>query len=631
MDEALALAARGWYVFPVARTSKAPLTPNGHHDASTDPAQIRRWWERNPDARPGVSLAPSGLIVLDVDVKASKKFPAGAPGMASLDVLMPELPETAAAETPSGGLHLYYQRPADWSPRRVINWRPGLDLLSEGYVVAYPLDEVPLAPAPNLFAGAPELRQERLSGSGADRETPPASPAVLRAAERFLRDHGPAVTGQNGNGHTVQAITKLCWDYALSPEEAWPLLEKWNKTCEPPWDLEGPDSLRYKVEHLYEGEGPRGLARKALELRKAKAPPPAGRIVDLVPAIYADAKLPWVTTPWKSLDEALDGGLPVGSVTYVVAGTGRGKTSFAAQVGTHHAKTMPVVYYMGELSPQKLAARVVAQRTRQPWGDVLRGRVPQEQARRVLEPLDLRVVARSEDPAAAIEAALDACEGGPGPGPVMLVVDYVQLLADEVGEKDLRLSTIAAVRWLTRLTADRGLITVVLSQTSRLTAAHLRADNDIKAEDGVGAAAETSRIENDADNLLTLRIRDDDGNAEILVGKARFRGPSKVGMKFHGSSGLWEERDLEADRVEKQRARLDTIRTTLRRLNEGGVYPSKEMLRKECEVSSKGHWQNLLEDLEDEIQIVDRDPKHHIKLSRPGLFLKTSPKLDRGG
>ncbi len=607
LDAALAMAERGWFVFPVL--DRRPLTQRGYKDATTNPEQIRAWWDYCQSAKPAIDLGRSGLIVLDVDVKNGK------PGMAELEKLLPDLPETAAAETPSGGLHLYYQRPADWAARRVINWRPGLDLLSDGVLFAYPLDEVALAPAPNLFAPSQERPAERLLGSSPDRPVSPASKDVLRAAERFLSEHGPAVEGSGGNGHTVQAITKLCWDYALSPEEAWPLLEKWNEGCEPPWSE---SELAYKIEHLHEGESPRGLARQALEFRRGKAPPPAGRIVDLVPAIYADAALPWVSTPWKSLDEALGGGLPVGTVTYVVAGTGRGKTSFAAQVGTHHAKTMPVVYYMGELSPQKLAARVVAQRTRQPWGDVLRGKVPQEQARLALESLDMRVVARSEDPSEAIEAALGACEGGP----VMLVVDYVQLLADEVGEKDLRLATIAVVRWLTRLTVDRGLITVVLSQTSRFTSAFLRQDSDLKAEDGVGAGAETSRIENDADNLLTLRLRGDDGDAEILVGKARLRGPSVVGMKFHGSTGRWEERELESALVRDGKK----FEETLRALNDAGIYPSKNALRLEMCIANKRKFESILVAMKDRFEVIGRDPSRHVTLKYPGLFLRTSLK-----
>ena len=66
-DHAAGYAERGWPIFPT-RPDKMPLTPHGHLDASTDPADIARWWEANPAA--GIGLATgsaSGVIVLDID------------------------------------------------------------------------------------------------------------------------------------------------------------------------------------------------------------------------------------------------------------------------------------------------------------------------------------------------------------------------------------------------------------------------------------------------------------------------------------------------------------------------------------------------------------------------------------
>ncbi|MCY1077407.1 virulence-associated E family protein [Archangium lansingense] len=59
-----------------------------------------------------------------------------------------------------------------------------------------------------------------------------------------LERHGPAITGQAGGLHTVQAGMILTRDHALTDEEAWPLLEEWNETCVPPWE---PDELRAKA------------------------------------------------------------------------------------------------------------------------------------------------------------------------------------------------------------------------------------------------------------------------------------------------------------------------------------------------------------------------------------------------
>ena len=83
IDAALSYAANGWPVFPChgvsggacscriadcASPGKHPRIARGLHSASTDPAQISRWWERSPSSNIGVRTgAESGLVVLDID------------------------------------------------------------------------------------------------------------------------------------------------------------------------------------------------------------------------------------------------------------------------------------------------------------------------------------------------------------------------------------------------------------------------------------------------------------------------------------------------------------------------------------------------------------------------------------
>ena len=67
LDAALNFADRGWRVFPLRTNSKIPITKNGHLNAASDPHQIELWWSDNPDANIGLSLAPSGLVAVDVD------------------------------------------------------------------------------------------------------------------------------------------------------------------------------------------------------------------------------------------------------------------------------------------------------------------------------------------------------------------------------------------------------------------------------------------------------------------------------------------------------------------------------------------------------------------------------------
>jgi hypothetical protein len=122
VDKALALVALGCHVHPchtadehyvkdgeprVARAKTSHL-PHGHLDASDDPAQIKRWWKKWPDALVGVAAGASGLVCLDIDVDDDKDVN----GWHSLDAagLLP-LPKTAHYLTRRGGTHYVYKAP----------------------------------------------------------------------------------------------------------------------------------------------------------------------------------------------------------------------------------------------------------------------------------------------------------------------------------------------------------------------------------------------------------------------------------------------------------------------------------------------------------------------------------------
>lgn len=141
IEAALAYAAAGWPVLPVAAHGKQPLARHGVHDASVDAAQIRRWWRRWPDAGVGIATgARSGLAIVDVDVKAG-----GRESLAGLRAGR-TLPFTLLAHTGGGGLHLYYRQPEGVRVPNTVGRLPnvdgplpGIDLRGDGgYVVAPP-------------------------------------------------------------------------------------------------------------------------------------------------------------------------------------------------------------------------------------------------------------------------------------------------------------------------------------------------------------------------------------------------------------------------------------------------------------------------------------------------------------
>jgi hypothetical protein len=106
LSRALAYAERGWPVFPCRPGGKAPATRHGFHDASTDPAQIRRWWHLQPAANLAIATGAPGPDVLDIDQRG-----ASGSGFAAFNQLKRagQLEgATALVATPSRGLHAYF-------------------------------------------------------------------------------------------------------------------------------------------------------------------------------------------------------------------------------------------------------------------------------------------------------------------------------------------------------------------------------------------------------------------------------------------------------------------------------------------------------------------------------------------
>lgn len=168
LDHALAYAARGFPVFPLhsvreGRCScgkesckrnqwgKHPRTAHGLKDATTDEAQIRRWWTEWPDANVGIrtGLIDNGeyrgfyLFVLDVDTD-ERKGKQGATSFARLtDGREPLF--AIEAKSGSGGHHHYLLCVKPFASRnsRLVdssgNMLPGLDIkCKDGYIIAPP-------------------------------------------------------------------------------------------------------------------------------------------------------------------------------------------------------------------------------------------------------------------------------------------------------------------------------------------------------------------------------------------------------------------------------------------------------------------------------------------------------------
>ena len=150
LEAALTYAARGWHVFPCHTPTKGgcscrracgrdrgkhPRTIHGLKQATTDEAQIRKWWTMWPSANVAIRTGEvSGLVVLDRD-----DYKGGAVSLEELEHTYSGLPETVLSLTGGGGQHYCFAHPGTPVKTTVESVAPGLDIKGEGgYIVAPP-------------------------------------------------------------------------------------------------------------------------------------------------------------------------------------------------------------------------------------------------------------------------------------------------------------------------------------------------------------------------------------------------------------------------------------------------------------------------------------------------------------
>ena len=249
LDAALAMAARGRRVFPLAPGTKdRPLIKDWPEFATTDEAMIRKVWGRFPDAN--VAVLCDDMVVIDVDVKGGK------PGMASLIDLDLDL-NPFPVRTPTGGLHVYFTGPN--VKNSVGRIGPGLDVRSRhGYVVAagsvtgagrYTVSNAsPVKPAEQRLLDRLEKAALTVVEGGLSPVVSETADTIARATHFLSAEAEPAVQGQGGDAKTLKTAMALK-DMGLSQDTAFGLMaEHWNDRCDPPWLL---DELRTKVQNAY--------------------------------------------------------------------------------------------------------------------------------------------------------------------------------------------------------------------------------------------------------------------------------------------------------------------------------------------------------------------------------------------
>lgn len=124
----------GWKINPLCPGSKEPLPgTNGVRSAIDDYATLQTL---NPDTNFGIPAKANNLLILDIDRKHDAQ---GFQTFDQLSVKLGTLPDTLRVHTPSGGLHIYFQRPVLAEGRRVARkgWN-GIDIQYDDFYTLCP-------------------------------------------------------------------------------------------------------------------------------------------------------------------------------------------------------------------------------------------------------------------------------------------------------------------------------------------------------------------------------------------------------------------------------------------------------------------------------------------------------------
>lgn len=266
LDAALRYAAKGWRVLPIRPGDKRPATAHGVHDATSDPAAIRRIFGGTVELGVGIACGAPGPMVLDVDPRNG--------GDETLDTLtrtMGPLPVTLAVATGGGGAH-YYLRAPEGYPCASGKLGAGLDWKGlGGYVVAPPSGHPSggayrwATPRGTPFALVPPWLVQLTTRPALPEPAPVRDVASvdhgarLARAAAYLDRMPPSVSGQNGHGALFAAAQAMVRRFLLDPGEAEELLLRtFNPRCSPPWSVR---DVRRKVrEAARAGRVPMGAA-----------------------------------------------------------------------------------------------------------------------------------------------------------------------------------------------------------------------------------------------------------------------------------------------------------------------------------------------------------------------------------
>ena len=221
LNQALALAARGWASYP-ATNRKTPLAgSHGVRDATKDPTRLRELF-----ARPGAELVaiatgtPSGISVLDIDRQHG--------GLDWLRENIKRLPETFAWRTRSGGVHLIFWHRPELRTTPLGKIGTGIEIRASGASAIYwpaqgfeYLCAGPIAPFPDWLSPPPRPAYAPAAPSpwlGNDRRARAYAEGALRRAIEAVATAAPGTRNAALNASAF-SLSRLAADGSLTAGE----------------------------------------------------------------------------------------------------------------------------------------------------------------------------------------------------------------------------------------------------------------------------------------------------------------------------------------------------------------------------------------------------------------------------
>lgn len=302
----------------------------------------------------------------------------------------------------------------------------------------------------------------------------------------------------------------------------------------------------------------------------ARAAPPAPRwrrCRDLVDAILARADERWISLALGG-DEIMT--VRPGGIVLLIGGTGRGKSSLSITMLVEHARDHgPAIACSLELPADEWTARAIGTRRDASWPDVLRGRVSRDEMLASV-PERLVVIEREHGSIAALAGAIETMRAEYPDEPILVAVDYVQILA--TSDEAIRTRVGAVMRDLDAIARRHRVAMIALSQGSRVASRGLSSGERIGA-DTTDTGAESADLERWATATLAIgalgeAAEDGSQPAELSIGKGRMTGGDRVlPARYHGRSGLWrvtgDARPAAEVRAERQSEREESQVATL--------------------------------------------------------------------